>query len=168
MSKEKAKTENRKDGIDAELSGRLEHVFLAGLGALSAATDLGTKTFDSLVDQGEKYRDKATRKTDKLIGEVQDVIREITDDAQSKASGLFDQVRETTKVDRLHGVFDDRVAAALHRLGVPTRQDVEALNEKLDRILVAIDGKPKARTAKKAVSKKGAVAKKAADKKNAA
>jgi poly(hydroxyalkanoate) granule-associated protein len=148
----------------ADISNQLENVFLAGLGALSTVTEVGAKTFDSLVDQGEDYRAKASKKTDELIGDVQDAVRGATEGAQSKASGLFDQVRETSKVDRLQEVFDRRVDSALKRLRVPSQSDMDVLNAKLDKILKIIDAKPAKRAkAAKATKASKPAAKKAAD-----
>jgi poly(hydroxyalkanoate) granule-associated protein len=152
-----------------DISKNLEQVFLAGLGALSTATEVGAKTFDSLVDQGQSYRDGASRKTEGLIEEVQEAVREVTEGAQKRASGLIDQVRERTGAERLHDAFDKRVDSAMKRLGVPTRREVNNLNAKLDKLIELVEAKEakpaaKKRTAKKATSKKSKVAKKATSK----
>jgi hypothetical protein len=65
----------------------------------------------------------------------------MTSDAQSKATGLIDQVRDTSKLDKLHDVFDSRVADAMERLNVPTKKDVDTLNRKLNKILKELDGR---------------------------
>jgi poly(hydroxyalkanoate) granule-associated protein len=124
-----------------EIAEQLEHVFLAGLGALSNAQKAGVKTFDALVKQGEDFRDETSKKTESLIDDVQDAIRGMTSDAQSKATGLIDQVRDTSKLDKLHDVFDSRVADAMERLNVPTKKDIDMLNRKLNKILKELDGK---------------------------
>jgi poly(hydroxyalkanoate) granule-associated protein len=134
-----------------EIAEQFEHVFLAGLGALSNAQEVGVKTFDTLVKEGEDFRDKTSKKTESLIDDVQDAIRGMTSDAQSKATGLIDQVRDTSKLDKLHDVFDSRVADAMERLNVPTKKDIDALNRKLNKILKELDGKA-ATTRKKAHS----------------
>jgi topoisomerase IA-like protein len=73
--------------------------------------------------------------------------------AQSRASGLLENVREASHLERLEGVFDERVSRALHRLGVPTHDEAVAMNAKLDRILKLMGDKKKA---KKKVAKKKA------------
>ena len=91
----KKSTKKQKDSENraSDISEQLEHAFMAGLGALSDAQKKGAKTFDSLVKEGEKFRKKTTSKTETLIDDVQDAIRDMADDAQSKATGLLDQVR---------------------------------------------------------------------------
>ena len=124
-----------------EIAEQFEHVFLAGLGALSNAQKVGVKTFDTLVKEGEDFRVKTSKKTESLIDDVQDAIRGMTSDAQSKATGLIDQVRDTSKLDKLHDVFDSRVADAMERLNVPTKKDIDSINRKLNKILKELDGK---------------------------
>ena len=155
MAANQAKKQENLSEEKAELTDRLEQVFLAGLGALAAAQEVGTKTFESLVSQGEDFRKKANDKTDELIDDVQEAVREVRENAQSKAEGLFDQVRESSQVSRISSVFDQRVAGALKRLTVPSRADLEKLNVKLDRLIELVEGKQKV-TVKKASKKKSA------------
>ena len=124
-----------------EIAEQLEHVFLAGLGALSNAQKAGVKTFDALVKQGEDFRDETSKKTESLIDDVQGAIRGMTSDAQSKATGLLDQVRDVSNLDKLHDVFDSRVQGALDRLNVPSKKDFDSINRKLNKILKELDGK---------------------------
>ena len=95
----KKSTRKQKDSDTrvGEITGQLEHAFMAGLGALSDAQKKGAKTFDALVKEGEKFRKKTTSKTENLIDDVQDAIRDMADDAQSKATGLLDQVRDKSR-----------------------------------------------------------------------
>jgi poly(hydroxyalkanoate) granule-associated protein len=149
-----------------DIAEQFEHVFMAGLGALSDAQKKGAKTFDSLVKEGEKFRRKTTSKTESLIDDVQDAIRDMADDAQSKATGLIDQVRDKSRLDKLQSAFDTRVADAMDRLNVPSKNDIDAIHKKLDKIirLLQEDSKP---AAKKATTRKPAARKPAARKKAA-
>lgn len=144
----------------AEVTEQFEHAFLAGLGALSNAQKAGEKTFNKLVKQGEDFRKKTTKKTESLIDDVQDAIRDMTGDAQSKATGLLDQVRDKSNITKLPAVFDARVADAMDRLNVPSKNDIDAINKKLNKILRLLDSKPAASkpraTAKKKTTKKTA------------
>jgi len=135
----------------SEVAEQLEHAFLAGLGALSNTQKIGSKAFNSLVDQGELFRKEATKKTESLIDEVQGAIRGMADDAQSKATGLLGQMRDTPQLDKFQSVFDARVASALDRLGVASKKDIDDLNSKLNKVLKA--GAKKKRTTKKSTTK---------------
>ena len=150
MAGKKGKT--RQKVSDKKVTEQFEDAFLAGLGALSNAQKAGAKTFDSLVKQGETFRKKATKRTEALIDDVQDAIREMNEDAQSKATGLLDQVRDKSNLKKLNSAFDSRVAGAMDRLHVPSKNDVDAINKKLNKILRLLEAKPKA--APKAKAKK--------------
>ena len=151
-----------------EVAGQLEQAFMAGLGALSDAQKKGAERFESLVVEGEKFRKKATSKTESLIDDVQDSIREMTEGAQSRATGLLDQVRDRSKLDKLQSAFDTRVADAMDRLHVPSKNDIDAINKKLNKIIRLLDeqGKPaaKKKATRKRATKKPAAKKKAAKK----
>lgn len=164
----KKSTRKQKDSDTrvGEITGQLEHAFMAGLGALSDAQKKGAKTFDALVKEGEKFRKKTTSKTETLIDDVQDAIRDMADDAQSKATGLLDQVRDKSRLDKLQGAFDARVADTMDRLNVPSKNDIDALNRKLNQIirLLKDQDKPaaKPKATRKKTTKKTATRKKAA------
>ena len=152
MAKQKGKTKQRDS--DKKVAEQLEHAFLAGLGALSNAQKAGAKTFDSLVQQGEDFRKKTTKKSESLIDDVQDAIREMADDAQSKATGLLDQVRDKSQLKKLYSVFDTRVAGAMDRMHVPSKNDIDTINKKLNKILKLLDDKPVSKKPRAATKRK--------------
>ena len=165
-SKKSTRKQKDSDNRVGEIAEQLEHAFLAGLGALSDARKEGARKFDSLVKEGEAFRKKTTSKTESLIDDVQDAIRDMADDAQSKATGLLDQVRDKSRLDKLHSAFDSRVAGAMDRLNVPSKNDIDTINKKLNKIIRLLDdqGKP---AAKKKTTRKSTTRKKAAKKKAA-
>ena len=146
-----------------DVATQLEQAFLAGLGALAKSQEAGGEAFKNLIKQGQSFRKEATEKTESLIGDVQDAIREMSSDAQSKATGLLEQMRETPQLEKMQDVFDARVAQALERIGVASKHSIDDLNDKLDRVLASME---KAQRAKKVTRKKAAkkVAKKTAKK----
>ncbi|MDH4056086.1 MAG: phasin family protein [Gammaproteobacteria bacterium] len=161
---EKKKSQSKPD----DLAGQLEHVFLAGLGALANTQKVGSKAFETLVQQGESFRKGATNKSEALIDDVQAAIRGMAHEAQTKATGLLDQMRETPQMERLQSIFDSRVDSALSRIGVASKHDIDELNAKLDKLLkVAGKSEPatKKKSAKKKVTKKKAAKKKVSKKK---
>ena len=162
------KTSKRKHQND--VSEQLEQAFLAGLGALANAQKAGSKAFDKLVEQGKSFSRQTTDKSEELIDDVQSAIRSMASGAQSRASGLLEQMRETPQVEKIQGVFDARVADTLNRLGVASKQDIEALNDKLDRLVGTYAKKKRTAQKKRAVTKKRSAkkaARKAATKKTA-
>lgn len=149
-----------------DIAEQLEHAFMAGLGALSDAQKKGAEHFESLIKEGEKFRKKTTTRTESLIDDVQDAIRDMADDAQSKATGLLDQVRGKSNLDKLQSAFDTRVADAMDRLNVPSKNDIDAINTKLNKIIRLLNEQStpaaKKKTTRKRTAKKPAAKKKAA------
>jgi poly(hydroxyalkanoate) granule-associated protein len=88
-----------------------QQIWLAGLGAFAKAQEEGNKFFEALVKDGEAVQAR-TRKV------AEDKVVQMT----SKATGTW---------DKLEQVFEDRVARALHSLGVPTKQDVQTLSRRV-------------------------------------
>jgi poly(hydroxyalkanoate) granule-associated protein len=161
MAKKESKAKQRVN----EFTEQLDNVFLAGLGAFANAQKMGSETFESLVKDGEKFRKEASKKTEKLIDEVQDSVREMRGDAEEKAEGLLDRVRDRSKLTKLQSAFDRRVADAMDRLNVPSKNDIDKINRKLDKILKAIEPKAKKPATRKKAAAKKAPARKAAAKK---
>jgi poly(hydroxyalkanoate) granule-associated protein len=160
--KRNTKQTDREKMVD-EIREQLEDAFLAGLGALSNAQKRGEKTFNSLVKEGEKFRKKTTKRTESLIDDVQGAIREMTDDAQEKASGLLDEIRDRSRLEKLNDVFDKRVAGTMDRLKMPLKKDIDAINRKLNKILQLLEEqKQKPVAAARPAAKKKAPAKKTA------
>ena len=137
-----------------DVAAQLEQAFLAGLGALAKSQEAGGEAFKNLIKQGQSFRKEATSKTESLIGDVQDAIREMSSDAQSRATGLLEQMRDTPQLEKMQDVFDSRVAQALERIGVASKQSIDDLNDKLDRVLASMEKEKQAR--KKVVRKKAA------------
>ena len=148
-----------------EFSQQLENVYLAGLGAFANAQKMGTETFDALIKDGEKFRKEASKRTERLIDEAQSNLREIGEDAQDRAEGLLDRVREGSKFDKLQGAFDKRVADTMDRLNVPSKNDIDKINKKLNKILRSIEAQGKPATTKRKTAPKKAAPKKAVSKK---
>ena len=154
-----AKKESKAQQRVSEITEQLDNVFLAGLGAFANAQKMGTETFESLVKDGEKFRKDASKKTEKLIDDVQDSVREMRDDAEERAEGLLDRVRDRSKLNKLQSAFDKRVADAMDRMNVPSKNDIDKINKKLDKILRSIEPKAKKPAVKKAPVKKAATKK---------
>ena len=144
-----AETKRKSKERVSEFTAQLENVFLAGLGAMSNAQKMGSDTFDSLVKDGKKFRKEASKKTDGLIEDVQSAIRDMSDDAQERAEGLLDRVRDRSKLSKLQSAFDSRVADTMDRLNVPSKNDIDKINKKLNKILRVLEAEHKPAPAKK-------------------
>ena len=106
------------------------------------------------------------------------MAEERINEATSRMSNMANEIgsKAAGQWDKLENIFEDRVAKALGKLGVPSARDIEALLERIDTLTQQVHGlnpaaaKPKAATkapASKAPAKKAA-AKKTAARKTAA
>jgi poly(hydroxyalkanoate) granule-associated protein len=91
------------------------NVWLAGLGALAKAQAEGSKAFEALVQQGVAMQNK----TQALAKERMEAM------AQQATGG-------PASWNRLGGIFEDRVAQALHSLGMPSSQELAALTARVE------------------------------------
>jgi poly(hydroxyalkanoate) granule-associated protein len=123
-----------------------QQIWLAGLGAFAKAQDEGAKVFETLVKEGSSIQKRtkkmAESKVDDVTGKVSKVAGEISKQA-------------TEGWDKLEQVFEDRVARALNRLGVPTNKDIQALIARVD----ALNGNVSGMSAKPSKTARAAKAK---------
>jgi poly(hydroxyalkanoate) granule-associated protein len=100
-----------------------QQIWQAGLGAFVKAQGEGGKLFESLVREGMTLQKRTQAAAEERWGAVGTRVQRLTDEVQARAGQHW---------DRLESIFEQRVAKALGRLGVPTVQDLEALRARLD------------------------------------
>ena len=104
--------------LAATVKESASQIWLAGLGAFAKAQEEGGKLFDKLVEEGEALQGRTRESSAHKIHEVKD-----------KAAGTW---------DKLEQVFEERVARALERLSIPTKEDVRGLSERLDELSASV------------------------------
>lgn len=107
-----------KGNADSQLSQSVREsahlIWLAGLGAFARVSGEGGKLFDALVEEGEKVE-----------------AREKADETRGKVADTWDKVEQ---------IFEDRLARVLGRLGVPGRDDLRELTQRVDALQEHING----------------------------
>ena len=99
-----------------------QHVWLAGLGAIAKAQEQGSKAIEALVNDGLAFQRKSQAEAQQRLQEATERLSHMASDFGQQASG---------RVDKLEHLFEDRVAKALHRLGMPTLLDLEMLSDRV-------------------------------------
>ena len=112
-----------------------QHIWLAGLGAMAKAQSQGTKAFEGLIADGLAFQRKTQAAAQEKISEATQQLTHLAKDFGHQASG---------RVDRLEHVFEDRVARALTRLGIPSMTDVAALTQRVADLEAQLAQKAKA------------------------
>ena len=124
-------------------------IWQAGLGAFAKAQAEGSKAFESLVKEGTSIQRKTQAAAEEKISEATHRMSAMAGDISSKASGQW---------DKLENIFEDRVAKALNKLGVPSAKDVSALIERIDELNRSVQRlSAKAPAASNPVGRKSAV-----------
>lgn len=124
----KKKTEKQTGSWVGEVEKYSRQIWLAGLGAYSKVSKDGTKLFDTLVKDGEKAEKAAKSAASSQADEAASSAkpggtRSRVDEVKEKAIGKWGVIEEA---------FDKRLNSAISRLGVPSRGEVKALNDKVD------------------------------------
>ncbi|MFP5466705.1 MAG: phasin family protein [Gammaproteobacteria bacterium] len=114
-------------GGNGALSGAIresaQQIWLAGLGAFSKAQEEGGKVFETLVKEGLTIQRKTQSVAEDRINEASSRVSHMASDISSKAAGQW---------DKLETLFEERVAKALGKLGVPSARDIESLLDRID------------------------------------
>ena len=102
-----------------------QQIWLAGLGAFAKAQEGGGKVYKSLMKEGLSMQRKTQAAAEEKISEATSKMANMAGDIQSKAGQQW---------DKLENIFEDRVAKALNKLGVPSAKDVDALIARIDEL----------------------------------
>jgi poly(hydroxyalkanoate) granule-associated protein len=94
-----------------------QHIWLAGLGAFAKAQEEGSKVFENLVKEGSH-------------------LQQTTQQAQAKMTEAAEKVGQmaSSQMDKLETIFEERVAKALKSMGLPSAEDVAALQARVEQL----------------------------------
>jgi poly(hydroxyalkanoate) granule-associated protein len=105
-----------------DLKDSVHRIWLAGLGALAAAEEEGGKIFTKLVERGRDVESRGKVEVDKVKSEV--------DRMKTKAESTFESWGDK---------LDEKLTAALHRLGVPTRDEIRNLTQRVEELNAKVE-----------------------------
>lgn len=102
-----------------------DSVWFAGLGVVALARTEGAKVLTMLIEQGEHLEKQG-------LGPK---------GFAKSATGAIDRVTTSAKdmYEQFQEALDEQVVAALHRLGLPTREEIAALSTRIDELAAAIE-----------------------------
>ncbi len=106
-----------------------QQIWQAGLGAITRAQAEGTKAVESLVKESISIQRKTQAAAEEKINEATHKMSSMATDISSKASGQW---------DKLENIFEERVAKAMAKLGVPSAKDVEVLSARIEELSKAV------------------------------
>lgn len=115
-------TTTQEKNVQDDIKDSVHRIWLAGLGALAAAEEEGSKLFSRLVDRGRDVEAKGKVEVDKMKVEAEKV--------RAKAESTFES---------WGGKFDETLTSALHRLGVPTRDEIRTLTQRVEELNAKVE-----------------------------
>lgn len=127
-----------------------QQIWQAGLGAFAKAQAEGSRAFEALVKEGTTLQRKTQAAAEGRITNATDRMSHMASDISSRATGHW---------DKLENIFEERVAKALNKLGVPSAKDVNALIARIDALKLSVQqlsGEQTPAAAKKSTRRKPA------------
>lgn len=130
-----------------------QQVWLAGLGAMAKAQEQGSKAIENLLNDGLAFQRKSQAEAQQRLQEATERLSHMASDFGQPGS---------VRVDKLEHLFEDRVAKALHRLGMPSLLDVQMLSDRVAQLesqvqaLLAAQGPAPSRSPGQAAPRKSA------------
>lgn len=133
-----------KSVLSSSVKDSAQQIWQAGLGAFTKAQVEGTKAYESLIKEGVSFQRKTQSAAEEKINEATQKMTSMATDISSKASGQW---------DKLESIFEDRVAKALNKLGVPSAKDIAALIARIDALNASVQKLSAGKAAPKATTK---------------
>jgi poly(hydroxyalkanoate) granule-associated protein len=112
----------KKATLQSELADTAHKIWLAGLGAVAVAEEEGGKMFKGLVDRGQDLEQRGKTQVEKAKGAVGGM--------RTVAESYWETLEHT---------IDEQMTAVLHRIGVPTKDEIEALSKKVQDLTASIE-----------------------------
>ncbi len=114
--------ENQKD-IGQIVKESAHKCFLAGLGALSIASEKGSRFFEDLIQKGRDYEYK--KKDD--IDSTREKMAEIKKMAESYGKTF-------------ESAMDEKLKTVINKIGIPTREDIGNLIKRVETLMSNVEG----------------------------
>jgi poly(hydroxyalkanoate) granule-associated protein len=99
-----------------------QQIWQAGLGAFAKAQEGRSKVFDSLVQEGLSMQRKTQAVAEERLNAATSKVSDMASDITAKATGQW---------DKLESIFEERVAKALKRLGLPSASELAEMQSQL-------------------------------------
>src|SRR6476661_2208096 len=117
----------RKNGGTQAVRESVEQVWLAGLGALALTEEEGSKFFRALVKKGEGIEKRSRAR----LADTMEAARNAP----------------STTLSKLERQVDTTLENVMHRLGVPTRNEISSLSRRIEGLTQSMEKAPRPRRA---------------------
>ena len=127
---ENGTTETEEISRTKKITGTAHKAFQVGLGAV-----------DMTKDQVLGVANKAQTNTSELVSKLAERGAKVETQNRERVTDVVESGKKQTdeSVQDAQGVLDSRIKAALKRMNIPTKDDIDALNDKLDKLAKKLD-----------------------------
>jgi poly(hydroxyalkanoate) granule-associated protein len=121
----------------AGLADSAREVWMAGIGALSTVEEIGAGFFDQLVRKGETWEEESRKKlvaASKQAGAAAEGARSTAGSLSQKPLAWSSAVEK-----RVEQLVEDSIEGVLHRMNVPTHDEVQELTKHVSKLSDKVD-----------------------------
>lgn len=124
-----------------------KNAVLAGLGVVSIAQKEATKAYEKATKEVTKNYDKATKEANKFYNtllkegkSLEKKSKKSVNQLTTKAESKFNEYKgiANKRFNKLESAFDNKVESALHKLDIPTTDDLQGLSKRVDTLIKEI------------------------------
>jgi poly(hydroxyalkanoate) granule-associated protein len=120
------KAEKKVEKTADNLADKAREIWLAGLGALSAVEEEGSKFYHNLVDKGTEFEKRGKKQVDTMYKDINDRFK----DLEKRISDSFGKAEDKV---------EDNMAHLVKKMGVPSREEVKDLSSKVEKLMKKVD-----------------------------
>lgn len=124
-----------------------QQIWLAGLGAFAKMQQEGSKAFEALVRDGAGMQKKTQQAAEETLAQAQQRMAGFANEFGTKAAGQW---------GKLENIFEERVARALEKLGMPSAADMAALQARVEALEAQLKKAQQGTAARKTAARKAA------------
>jgi len=120
---EKPRDKDEASASTDRIKDSAQQIWLAGLGAFAKMQQEGSKAFEALVKDGIGVQKKTQQAAEETLAQAQARMSGFANEFGNRAAGGW---------GKLESIFEDRVARALEKLGIPSAEEVAALQARIE------------------------------------
>lgn len=121
--------------VDA-VGASAQEIWQAGLGAFARAQQDGGELFGTLVRDGAQLHQLTQELAQDKVPDIVGKLGRLAEQVGRQATGSWDTIGK---------IFEDRVSRSLRSLGVPSRDEVDALRREVEALRAAMPERPPAK-----------------------
>lgn len=111
--------------LSAAARSSAQQIWQAGLGAFAKAQEEGGRVLSKLVKEGNELQQRSRKIAEDRAAGMSSSVAELAEGVSRQAAGSW---------DKLEQIFEERVARALAKMGVPAQQEIAALSRRVEEL----------------------------------